>query len=93
MSRPKLINKLKIKHPTLNKSQLEIIVDTFFNSIKTALKKKKQVKLRDFGFFFVKAIKEKYTARNPNAGEVIYVPKKNRIRFRISKKFKMFLNK
>lgn len=93
MSRPKLINKLKIKHPTLNKSQLETIIDIFFNSIKTALKKKKPVELRGFGSFFVKEIKEKYTARNPKTGEVIYVPKKNRIRFRISKKFKMFLNK
>lgn len=93
MSRPELINKLKTKHPKLNKSQLETIVDTFFNSIKIALKKKRPVELRGFGSFFVKEIKEKYTARNPKTGEVIYVPKKNRIRFRISKKFKTFLNK
>ena len=92
MSRPKLINKLKIKHPTLNKSQLETIIDIFFNSIKTALKKKKPVELRGFGSFFVKEIKEKFSARNPKTGELIYVPKKNKVRFRTSKKFKQFIN-
>ena len=93
MSRPKLINKLKTKYPKLNKSQLEIIVDTFFGSIEDALIKKKSVELRGFGTFFIKEIKEKYTARNPKTGEVIYVPKKNKVRFRASKKFKKFLNK
>ena len=29
---------------------------------------------------------------NPKTGEVIYIPKKNKIRFRVSKKFKEFLN-
>ena len=93
MSRPELINKLKIKHPKLNRSQFEIIVDTFFNSIKDALKEKKSIELRGFGTFFTKEIKEKYTARNPKTGEVIYVPKKNKIRFRASKKFKKLFNK
>jgi integration host factor subunit beta len=93
LSRPKLINKLKTKYPKLNKSQLEIIVDTFFGSIEDALIKKKSVELRGFGTFFIKEIKEKYTARNPKTGEVIYVPKKNKVRFRASKKFKKFLNK
>ena len=93
MSRPGLINKLKIKYPKLNKPQLEIIVDTFFDSIENALKEKKAVEIRGFGTFFVKEIKEKYTARNPKTGEVIYVPKKNKVRFRTSKKFKTFLNR
>ena len=93
MSRPKLINKLKTKYPKLNKSQLEIIVDTFFGSIEDALIKKKSVELRGFGTFFIKEIKENYSARNPKTGEVIYVPKKNKVRFRASKKFKKFLNK
>ena len=92
MSRPKLINKLKTKYPKLNKSQLEIIVDTFFGSIEDALIKKKSVELRGFGTFFIKEIKEKYSARNPKTGELIYVPKKNKVRFRASKQFKEFLN-
>ena len=92
MSRPKLIKLLKKKHPQLKKSQLEIIIDTFFSSIENALTKKKSVELRGFGTFFTKEIKAKYTARNPKTGELIYVPKKNRVRFRPSKKFRQLLN-
>ncbi len=93
MSRPELIKLLKNKHPKLNKPQLEKIIDTFFKSIENALIDKKSIELRGFGTFFIKQIKEKYSARNPKTGELIYVPKKNKIRFRASKKFKEFLNK
>ncbi len=53
---------------------------------------KKSVELRGFGTFFIKEINEKYSARNPKTGELIYVPKKNKVRFRASKKLKTFLN-
>ena len=92
MSRPDLIKQLKLKHPKLNNLQLELIIDTFFKSIEDALKEKKSVFLRGFGTFFIKEIKEKYSARNPKTGELIYVPKKNKVRFRASKQFKEFLN-
>ena len=92
MSRPDLIKLLKEKHPNLNKPQLEKIIDTFFQSIVKALKKKKTIQLRSFGTFFAKEIKEKYSARNPKTGQLIYVPKKNKVRFRASKKFKQYLN-
>ena len=86
MSRPKLIKQLKTKHPKLNKSQLEMIVDTFFQSIENALKEKKSIELRGFGTFFMKEIREKHSGRNPKTGELIYIPKKNKVRFRASKK-------
>ena len=92
MSRPDLIKQLKLKHPKLNNLQLESIIDTFFKSIEDALKEKKSVFLRGFGTFFIKEIKEKYSARDPRNGKLIYVPKKNKVRFRASKKFKQFLN-
>ena len=92
MSRPEFIKQLKAKHPKLNKSQLETIIDTFFQSIENALKEKKSVELRGFGTFFIKEIKEKYSARNPKTEELIYVPKKSKVRFRASKKFKKFIN-
>lgn len=86
------INLLKKKYPTLKKTQLKSVVDFFFQSIEEALSQKKNVELRSFGSFVVKEIKEKYSARNPKTGEVIYVPKKSKVRFRASKKFKKFLN-
>jgi len=92
LSRPELIKQLKSKHPKLNKPQLETIIDTFFQSIEDALKEKKSVFLRGFGTFFIKEIKEKFSARDPRNGKLIYVPKKNKVRFRASKKFKEFIN-
>tara|TARA_Y100000996_G_C22517907_1_gene641196 strand:+ start:303 stop:584 length:282 start_codon:yes stop_codon:yes gene_type:complete len=93
LSRPKLIKKLKLKHPDLNTPQIEKFIDCFFESILDSLKRKKTVELRGFGTFLVKETKEKYSARNPKTGELIYVPKKHRIRFKTSKKFKEFLNR
>ena len=40
----------------------------------------------------VKEIKENRYGRNPKTSEVIYIPKKNKIRFRASNKFKEFIN-
>ena len=93
MSRPKLIKKLKDKNPELNQSDLEEILDIFSESIENALMEGKKIELRGFGSFFVKKIKEKYSARNPKTGEIIYVPEKNKIRFRSSKKLNEFINK
>jgi len=93
LSRPELIHQLKIKHPKLNKLQIEKIIDVFFESIVNALQQKKSVELRGFGTFFSKNIKEKYSARNPKTGELIYVPKKNKVKFKVSKKFKDYINK
>ena len=93
MSRPKLIKELKKKHPKLNHKQLNAVIDNFFSSIEQALKDKKSVELRDLGTFFVKEIKEKKQARNPKTGEYIYIPKRNKIRFRASKRLKELINK
>ena len=93
MSRPEIIKKLKEKNPQLSKSEIEIILDTFCKSIEIALKQNKNIQLRGFGTFFIKKIKANHSARNPRTGELIYVPEKNKVRFRASKKLKEFINK
>jgi len=92
LSRKDLIKQLKIKNPKLNKEELETTIDTFCDSIEKAILSKKKVELRGFGAFFIKKIKEKYSARNPKTGEIIYVPEKNKVRFRASKKLKKIIN-
>ena len=92
MSRPELIKQLKLKNPKLNKTEIEIIIDNFCENIEKALKDSRKVELRGFGMFFVKKIKEKYSARNPKTGELIYVPEKNKVRFRASKNLKKKIN-
>ena len=93
MLRPELIKLLKEKNPILSQSELETVIDIFCKTLSEALKSGQNVELRGFGTFFVKKIKEKYSARNPKSGELIYVPEKNKVRFRASKKLKEFINK
>ena len=92
MSRPELITQLKKKNPKLNQSEIETIIENFCDSIQKGLKDEKKIEFRGFGTFFVKKIKEKYTARNPKSGELIYVPEKNKVRFRSSKNLKIKIN-
>ena len=93
MSRRQLIKKLTKKNSSLNKKDSEEILEAFCLCIQRALIDKRNIELRGFGSFFVKKIKEKYSARNPRTGEIIYVPEKNRVRFRASKKLKELINK
>ena len=92
MSRPEIIKQLKKKNPKLNQSELEAIIDTFCENVEKALIDGRKVELRGFGTIFVKKIKEKYSARNPKTGELIYVPEKNKVRFRASKNLKKIIN-
>ena len=92
MSKSKLIRKLKEKNPKLSQIEIELILDNFSKSIEKSLLDNKKVELRGFGTFFLKKIKEKFGSRNPKTGEIIYVPEKNKVRFRPSKKLKEFVN-
>ena len=92
MSKQDLIKKLKHKNPSLNQSEIETIINTFSENILKALKNDKNIELRGFGTFFVKKIKEKYSARNPKTGEIIYIPEKNKIRFKMSKNLNNKIN-
>ena len=92
MSRLKLIKQLKKRNLKHSQSELETVIDLFSNNIAKALKDGKKVELRGFGTFFVKEIKEKYSARNPKTRELIYIPKKNKVRFIASKILKKKIN-
>lgn len=92
MSIPQIVNKLKKRNPKIKKQMLEKIVNLFFQNIKDSLKSKRSIEIRSLGTFFVKEISEKKHARNPKTGEIIYVPKKNKVRFRASKRLKELIN-
>ena len=93
MSRPNLIKKLKEKNPELNQNDFEDIIKIFSSSFEKALINNHNIEIRGFGTFFLKKINQKYSARNPKTGELIYVPEKNKIRFGSSRKLKEIINK
>ena len=93
MSKPRIINELKIRNPNIAKKDLEKIFELFLQEIIDSLLSKKSIEIRSLGTFFIKEMKEKKQARNPKTGENIYVPKRNKIRFRASKRLKELINK
>ena len=92
MSRTKLIKQLKEKNPNLNQSELEIILDTFTESISNALKKRNNVEIRGLGRWYCKTLKENFNARNPATNELIYKPVRVKVRFKPSKNLKKIIN-
>ena len=92
MSRIKLIKQLKEKNPQLNKSELEVILDTFSKEVSKALKNGNNVEIRGFGRWYSKKLKENYNARNPATNELLYKPERIKIRFRSSKKLNKMIN-
>ena len=93
MVKSEIIKQLHKKHPALKRNHIEAIFDIMFNSISKSLIEEKSVELRDFGRFSVKTIKAKYSARNPKTGEIIYVPEKKKVSFKMSKHLKLLINK
>ena len=93
MVKSEIIKQLHQKHPALNRSQVEAVVNTFFETILKNLEEDRPVELRDFGRFSIKTINARYNARNPRTGETIYVPEKKKVSFKMSKHLKQEINK
>ena len=93
MVKSEIIKQLHKKHPALKRTQIEAVFNVMFDSISNSLAKEKPVELRNFGRFSIKTIKAKYNARNPKTGEIIYVPKKKKVSFKMSKHLKQEVNK
>ena len=92
MSREKLIKQLKDKNSHLNQSEIETIIDIFSKNISNALEKANSVEIRGFGRFYIKKLKENFSARNPSTNEIIYKPERIKVRFRPAKKLKQIIN-
>ena len=90
--RNELILQLKKKKPLLTKSELKKVINTFTQSIKTALKNGNSVEIRNFGRWYIKKLKENYNARNPKTNEIIYKPERIKVRFKASKKLNKLIN-
>ena len=93
MVKSEIIKKLHKKYSVLDFSQIQAIVDIMIGTITDSLVKHKPVELRRFGRFSIKIIKAKYNARNPKTGEIIYVPEKKKVSFKMSKHLKQEINK
>ena len=91
MGKTELINNIA-KKMDVTKAEAERFVNAYMDSIKEALLNEEEVKLVGFGTFSVQE-KAATTARNPkNPKEIIEVPAKKVVKFKLSKKIKDLLN-
>lgn len=90
MNKSELIKALARKND-LSIEDATIIVNTFFDSIKEALKQGRRVEIRGFCSFKIKEY-DGYVGRNPSTGEQVEVKPKRLPFFRVGRELREFLN-
>ena len=92
MVRSELLQKLCNLHPNIFRKDLKKILEIIFLEIEEALHTGKNIEIRGFGTY--KIVKRKARiGRNPRNSELIQIPEKNAIKWKISKTFFNRLNK
>ena len=76
----------------LTKKHSEVIVDTVFRSIITALRRGEKIELRGFGSFRLRQ-REPRKGRNPKTGDRVDVPPKKVPYFKPGKELKELINR
>ena len=69
----------------------EVLLEDFFSTIISNIKKEKKIKLSKFGTFSIRK-KNKRVGRNPKTKEKKIISERNVILFKPSKEFKEFVN-
>ena len=92
LTRAELLERVVQLKKMTSRSDIEKIIDRFYNVIIQTLGSGEVVRLSGFGNFYLLDKKQR-PGRNPKTGELIYVPQKKRVRFRMSKKLKELMNK
>ena len=92
MVRSELIQKLCDQHPNLLRKDIEKILEIIFLEITEALCRGENVEIRGFGTYKIVERKAR-VGRNPKNSESVQIPKKNAIKWKMSKTFFNQLNK
>lgn len=82
----KIIKQLADNYPNFLKKDLLKLFDIVFEDMKDSLKNGSRVELRDVFTLDPKTQRSRYS-RNPKTNEIIKVPEKKSIRFKMSKKW------
>jgi len=92
MTRSELISSLAAEHPHLLARDVDLIVQTVFDEIGSALARGDRVELRGFGAFSVKH-RDARAGRNPRTGEIVPVSEKSVPHFKAGKELRERLNR
>lgn len=84
VSKSDILKEISRSYPNLLKKDLLKFIDVFLDEIRTALKKGERVELRGWGVFFAKKQISR-NSRNPKTGQIIFIPEKKSINYKMSK--------
>ena len=92
MVKSELLQEFCNEHPQLLRKDAEKILEIIFSKISDALSRGESVEIRGFGTY--KTVKRKArVGRNPKNSQLVQIPEKNAIRWKIGKTFFNRLNK
>ena len=92
MVKSELLQELCNQNPQLIRKDIEKILKVIFSEIIEALSKGENVEIRGFGTYKLTKKKARI-GRNPKNSQSVQIPKKNAIRWKMSKTFFKRLNK
>ncbi len=92
MTKSDLIEKVSSQVTAFSRKDVEIIIDTLFESMTESLVKGGKVEIRGFGSFKIKK-RDGRQGRNPKSGENIFIGAKKVPFFKAGKEIKERLNK
>ena len=90
MTKAELIEEVA-SQATLTRKETELIVDTVFDNITTALSRGDKVELRGFGSFRIRQ-RQPRKGRNPKTGDSVSVPEKRVPFFKVGKRLRELVN-
>ena len=79
-------------HTGLTKTDVQMVVEGFIDSVKKATSEGESLEIRGFGSFHV-VKRAPRTARNPKTGEVVKIPSRNMPVFKPSNELRKLCNK
>ncbi len=92
MTKSELIEAVSQEVKSFSKKDVEIIVDSLFQSMSESLSKGEKVEIRGFGSFKIKH-RDGRQGRNPKSGENIYIEAKRVPFFKAGKEIRERINK
>lgn len=92
MTKSELIEEVAKLAPDISKRDIEIIVNTIFDSMTDALARHDRIEIRGFGSFIAKPRRAR-EGRNPRTGEKVHVPQKWVPFFTVGKELRKRINK
>lgn len=90
MTKAELIEEVA-NRATLTKKETDLIVNTVFDNITTALNQGDKVELRGFGSFRIRQ-RNSRKGRNPKTGDAVSVPEKRVPFFKVGKRLRELVN-